>query len=349
MTIRYVTSPASVSGDSLSAKVLRQIRREFGAEVEPFTLHQPVPELLAGVWIACRETLLAGSGRRDAKEMVAATVSSINRCPYCLDAHSIMVLNASGHDYSEALTEGKFADIKEPFLREVAEWARATRTPGSQILCTPPFTAGEAPAFVGTAVLFHYINRMVTILLGNSPLPFTSGLPKKVALQMAAWFFGGAIRLSKEPGASLGLLPEATLPDDLAWAAPSQLTAAAFARFAQVIETAGKRSLSDSVRAAVERVARNWNGSDPGIDKTWYEEVIAPLTEADKSAGELALLTALAPYRVDQPIVGAFSNQFPGDDRLISALAWSSFTAARRVGSWLQQALPILSHPVMQV
>jgi hypothetical protein len=335
MTIRYITSNKPQPGDTLSEKVLSQIRREFGAEVEPFTLHQPVPELLAGVWIACRETLLAGNGRRDAKEVVASVVSSINHCPYCLDAHSIMVLESSGHDYSSALTEGNTEEINDPFLREVAAWAKATRTPESPILTAPPFTPEDAPAYIGTAVVFHYINRMVTILLGTSPLPFTSGLPKRVAMQMAAWFFGGAIRVAKKPGASLELLPDAALPDDMVWAGPSEVTAAAFARFACAIEKHGEQSLSRAVRATVEKTLLNWNGSEPEMHNEWLEQAIAPLTDADKSAGRLALLTALAPYRVDAKIVNAFSSHFQGDDRLIAALAWSSFSAARRVGSWL--------------
>lgn len=332
MAIRYIKSSAP---DTLAGKVLCQIQKEFGAEVEPFTMHLPVPELLAGVWIAVRETLLAGSGRRDAKEVVAAAVSALNRCPYCLDAHSIMVLESSGLDYSKALADGDSEQIEDEFLREVAEWARATRTPGSPLLATPPFTTKESPAFIGTAVMFHYINRMVTILLGSSPLPFTSGLPKKVAMQMAAWFFGGAIRTPKEPGASLELLPEAALPDDLAWAEPSPVISGAFARFANVIEKYGELALSADVRKAVATTVQNWEGREPDMNNLWCEEAIAQLTETDKAAGRLALLTALAPYHVDESVVNAFTSTFPGDDRLIAALAWSSFTAARKIGSWL--------------
>lgn len=335
MSIRYITPSATLSADTLAGKVLGQIRREFGAEVEPFTLHLPVPELLAGVWIATRETLLAGSGRRDAKEVVAAAVSSLNRCPYCLDAHRIMLLESSGHDFSKALADNDPEQIEDEFLRDVAAWAVATRTPGSPLLATPPFSSKEAPAFIGTAVIFHYINRMVTILLGNSPLPFSSGFPKKVAMQMAAWFFGGAIRLLKPPGTSLALLPEAVLPDDMLWAEPSPVISAAFARFAHVIEKSGERSLSADVRKAVHTSVQNWYGSDPGMASIWLDEAITHLTEKDKAAGRLALLTALAPWRVDETVVRAFSSSFPGDDRLIAALAWSSFVAAKRVGSWL--------------
>ena len=327
MSIRYFQSLPTPAAESLSGKVLAQVRKEFGAEVEPFTLHLPVPELLAGIWMACRETLLAGSGRRDAREMVAASVSALNRCPFCVDAHSIMLLGSSGHDYSKALAD--------PFLRDTAAWASATRTPGSPILQKPPFSFEDAPAFKGTAVLFHYINRMVTILLGTSPLPFTSGLPKRVSMQMAAWFFGGAIRRPKEPGASLELLAEAPLPSDLFWAQPSKTIAGAFARFAHSIERSGAFALSAEVRAMVGNAVEKWNGSDPGINNLWCEEAISPLGVTDKTAGRLALLTALAPYRVDESAVHAFSDSFPGDDMLLSALAWSSFTAARKVGSWL--------------
>ena len=327
MSIRYIKPPGSVAGDSLSVKVLSQVRREFGAEVEPFALHRPVPELLAGAWMACRETLLAGEGNRDAKELVAAAVSTINRCPYCVDAHSIMLLESSGFDYPEALAD--------PYLGRIAEWASSTLKPGSAILHSPPFSDAEAPAFIGTAVFFHYINRMVSILLGTSPLPFSSGIPKQVSMRLAAWFFGGAIRIEKTPGDSLDLLPEATLPDDLSWAKASLPIAGAFARFANAIEHAGVRSLTEEVRAAVSKSAQTWNGSNPPMNDRWYEDDIAHLQGAENASGRLVCLTAFAPYKVEKAVVRSFSEHFPGDDILISALAWSSFTAARRIGSWL--------------
>ncbi|MCP4164746.1 MAG: hypothetical protein GY759_02495 [Chloroflexi bacterium] len=62
---------------------------------------------------------------------------------------------------------------------------------------------------------------------------------------------------------------------------------------------------------------------------------MAGLADTDKPAARLALLTALAPHQIDEMIVDAFRAQQPGDDMLIAATAWASFTAARRVGSWL--------------
>jgi hypothetical protein len=67
--------------DDLVAEVYRQVGRDFGALVEPITVHVPVPTLLAAVWCVIRETLLVGQVRRELKEAVATVVSQLNRCP----------------------------------------------------------------------------------------------------------------------------------------------------------------------------------------------------------------------------------------------------------------------------
>jgi hypothetical protein len=80
VAVRYVHPVAARAAQGLVGEVYGQVGREFGALVEPFTLHSPSPELLAGAWSACRESLLVGYARREVKEAVAATVSRINRC-----------------------------------------------------------------------------------------------------------------------------------------------------------------------------------------------------------------------------------------------------------------------------
>ena len=175
---------------------------------------------------------------------------------------------------------------------------------------------------------------MVTILLGPSPLPFTSGLPKKVSMRMAAWFFGVAIRLQKEPGHRLTCYRK--LPCKKS--SPGQEHQHRLPERLPVLPRSsaqGAQALSPEVRNAVSNAVEKWNGSDPGMDGGWFEEVSAHLGKRIKTPDVWLSLTALAPYRVDESIVRAFSASSPGDKRLISALAWSSFTAARKIGSWL--------------
>lgn len=94
--IKYASTVRPSAADGLVAEVYRQIRRDFGAVAGPLRLHSAAPELLAGAWCACRETLVAGNVPRERKETVAAMVSEINRCPWCIDAHTTM-LRAGGY------------------------------------------------------------------------------------------------------------------------------------------------------------------------------------------------------------------------------------------------------------
>ena len=78
-----------------------------------------------------------------------------------------------------------------------------------------------------------------------------------------------------------------------------------------------------------------WDGKDLALGRHWVEEAMDGLNEKSKDIGRLVLLTALAPYQVDEGVVNAFTAHITGDDRLIGALAWGSFTTARRIGTWL--------------
>jgi len=335
VAIRYIQPVAPNSAEGLIARVYPQIKKEFGALVEPFTLHSPSPELLAGAWSACRESLLVGSVRRDVKEAVAATVSRINQCPYCVDAHTIMLNATSARNSADAIIHQRDDQIRDLAVRPIVEWAAATRSPGAKILLSPPFSQKDAPEIIGTAVFFHYVNRMANVLLSETPLPSNHPLLKGFFKRMAGWFFSRAIHRLKPLGASLELLPKTELPADLAWANTSPNIAGAFARFAAEIDRAGRDSIPEDVRDFVVKHVQAWDGKDPGLGRHWVEEAINGLNDKSKDIGRLVLLTALAPYQVDERGVNAFSTHIIGDDRLLGALAWGSFTAARRIGTWL--------------
>jgi hypothetical protein len=90
------------------------------------------------------------------------------------------------------------------------------------------------------------------------------------------------------------------------------------------------------VRAHVQEEISEWNGKTSELGLAWNEDAISKFDEAKQDAARLALLTAFAPYRVDKSVVSAFRKHFPGDDKLVGALAWASFTSARKIGAWLQ-------------
>jgi AhpD family alkylhydroperoxidase len=348
--IRYVRPVSRGSASGVTARVYEGMAREFGVHAEPITLHSPVPELVAGAWSLCREHLVAG-GRVDRalKETVAATVSNLNRCPFCVDAHAVM-LAATGHSSAAIrLEHGERERLGDPALERGVEWAAATRSPGAAALADPPFDAGEAPEMIGTAVLFHYINRPVSVFLGDSPLPLGGRLLKGAMLRVGGRRFRTFTRARPAPGESLDFLPEAPLPDDLAWASGSPVLAGAWARFAAATERAGERSLPAQVRARLRERLREWRGGDPGLGVEWLERDVEGLDDAHLPAARLALLVAFAPYRVDEQVVEAFRDAGAGTDgtasdaRLVGAVSWAALAAARRIGSWLAVGEPALS------
>jgi hypothetical protein len=59
------------------------------------------------------------------------------------------------------------------------------------------------------------------------------------------------------------------------------------------------------------------------------------MTGPSHIAAKLALLTAIAPYQVDDEMIREFRTIYKEDIQLLNVLAWSSFTAARKIGKWL--------------
>ncbi len=332
--IRYLRPVPSRVATGTVATVYDEVRREFGALVEPFTLHAAAPATLAGVWRACRATLLTGRVAREVKEAVAAAVSRANRCSYCVDAHVVMLDGARAHDTARAVAAGDDEAIADARLRRTVAWAAASRTPQAPVLAAPPFAAEALPEMVGTVMVFHYINRPVTVLLGASPLPAVPRRWQGGVRRAAGWWFRRAIARAK-PLDPPPLLPAAPLPDDLRWAGASPAVADALARWAAAVELAGTHVLPEAVRACVTARLDAWRGEDPGLGRSWVTPAVDALPAAARPAARLALLTALAPHQVDRDTIDAFRAVTPDDAAVVTVLAWASLAAARRVVRWV--------------
>jgi hypothetical protein len=109
----------------------------------------------------------------------------------------------------------------------------------------------------------------------------------------------------------------------------------AFARAIAVIEAAGARAADDRVRDLVTSELAGWSGQPVGLGRSWADDALSGLTQADRPAARLALLTAFAPHQVGQPDIEEFRRGQRSDEDLIGLAAWASLAAARRVGSWL--------------
>jgi len=304
-----------------AAGVVAEVYRDFRMLAPPTALHSASPDALAASWMILRETLLAqGVAERASKEAVAAGVSQANACPYCVDVHS-MTLNSIPDAADQSALEA---------------WAQASGTAAT--VGAPLFPPEQAPELIGVAVAFQYYNRMVNVFLRDSPFP--SHVPES-AKPKARQVLGGVLQPTEgagpRPGDAVDLLPPAPMPADLEWARGNPLVADAFARAYAAIEAAGARSVPESVRTMVDSRLSTWNGEAPGISRSWVEEAVADLPEADRPAGRLALAIVHASYQVDDDLVAAYRQTAPGDDTLIELAAWASMKAARRISTWIAQ------------
>jgi AhpD family alkylhydroperoxidase len=338
-TIKYVKPVPYGAATGLTAELYQHMQADF-LPVPPLTLHAPAPPVMAGVWSVLQETVNTGQVDRALKEAVAAAVSKTNACPYCVDVHTSMLHATADHEAAGAILRGDYDSIRDPQINAIVQWVLTNRTPQANGVLAPPFARHDAPEIIGTAITFHYINRMVNVFLGDTLLPVPLALKGLAGRLFGATAGKRFIDRSPRHGDSLKFVPPAQLPDDLAWAAANPAVAGAFAGFTAVVEAAGSAALPETVRVLVRNYIQAWHGEAMGLSRRWVEDAVIEVAEAHRAAARLALLTALASYQVDAGVVEDFQSHEPDDAQLIAATAWASFTAARRVGTWLHRPAP---------
>lgn len=325
--------------EDLVAQVYDAMDRDL-FPVPPITLHSPSPELLAGAWAVFRETVLCGAAPREYKETVAATVARANRCPFCVDAHTLFLHGLGCHRVARWLAaDAGAASPPGTELARIVEWASAVRSPGSPALRDPPFEPAWAPELVGTAVAFQYVTAMVTLFLGPTPVPWGLRRMKGTARRILGRALSRRLARRAAPGLSLDLLPEAPLPPALSWAAPNPKVAGAFARLGAAVDRCGRRVLSPEVRSLVTGRLKRWCGETPPLGNAWLDaglDTLPGVSTRHRDRALLALLAALAPERVTPrhlELQGAGSG---GRREALEIAAWGAFAAALRAGEWLR-------------
>jgi len=341
--VRYVEVVWPWRATDLVAEVYREIQREFGLLADPrngrspYLAHSPAPDLLAAAWSMHYEISLVGAISRADKEALAAAVSASNACRYCEDAHAMLAQTASAEQSGGTRQHATLPQTAEDWQQRLVAWGRASRSPDDPLLAQPPFTPTQAPEIIGTALVFHYINRVVEVFLGpEGILPTTAGLRPLMHAAMGL-LSRRAMRRARLPGQSLHLIPHADAPAglDLDWAAPSPHIAAAVRGMAATVEHAAAPVISPPIRERTAAVLRAWRGEEPGLSRGWLDAELTGLDARAVPVVRIALLTALAPRRLNAQDVSDFRSVHPADRDLVVTVAWSAFHAAARIGEWL--------------
>ncbi|WP_432930808.1 carboxymuconolactone decarboxylase family protein [Microbispora sp. CA-135349] len=325
---RYVTPVPVEAATGLIAGVYGQIARDFGmARMPLFAALSPAPEVLAPTWAVLRESLLAGQAPRVTKEVVAVGVSLANRCPFCVDAHTVLLHATGEHRLAETVARGEAP--ADPEHARLLVWATGTATAGQ----APPCPPVHAPEYIGTALAFHFINRMVSSLLTDDLLP--AGLQRSRLIRgLGGRALARTVRRSLPQGEALPLLrglPSGPAP---AWAVGAPAGTAFAALHAGAEE--GAVLLDGTAREAVIEAVAAWDGGHPPLSGR-TSDPLADVAPMRRPAARLALLAALAPYRVTDADVAAWreAGGSRSDADLVRLLAFGAITAVRRIESAL--------------
>ncbi len=327
-SVRYVTPVAPAAATGQVAGVYAQLNREFGCHAPALTALSPVPDLLAATWSMLRESLLVGHASRTSRELVAVGVSLANRCPFCVDAHAVLLRATGASRLAETVAAGGVP--ADPENAALLGWAKQPRS-------APPFDRELTPEYAGTALAFHFLNRVVSALLTEQFLP--GRLQKRpVVRALAGRAFAKLVRRPLRSGESLPLLGNAPVVPPV-WAGDTPVGTA----YATLVAAAGRGrfQLSHEAEAVLRDTVNDWDGGHPPLDGGWLAAPLASLPEPDRPAARLALLAALAPYRITDGDVAEWRTTGGSDADLVRLVGFAAITAVTRVEGWLSSPRPL--------
>ncbi|MEV0170008.1 carboxymuconolactone decarboxylase family protein [Streptomyces sp. NPDC050803] len=309
------------------ADVLAQIGRDFGiADPPTFVVLSSAPELLAPTWALMRESLIAGPGSRTGKELAALGASLANKCPFCVDAHTVLLHATGDHALAERVARGERPENEEH--ARVLEWGRRSRVPGGLDAGPFPFPREHAPGYLGTVLAFHFINRIVSALLTESLLPGNAQRFRAVR-SLTGRTLARTVRRPARPGAALTLLDLPDAGEAPAWAGGTPVGPAYAALLRAAM--AGADLLGPDDQDLMEQTLQDWDGAHPPLALDGFPD------RRERPGARLALLAALAPYRITDEDVAAWRRPEHTDHCLVHLIAYGAFLAVDRIESTLSR------------
>jgi len=320
-------------------RLYKHMELNFGKLAEPFVIHSIDEELTAGIWAVFYETILVdGEVKRSLKEAIATSVSEINKCNYCVDAHTIMIFGTEKIllEIITTIKEGKtIATTQE---EKLVFWALQNLKFDSSIILNPPFTKDKAPEIIGTAVLFHYINRMVNLFAGNTPLPTTK--MRGALIRIASGFiFAKAIKKKKIKGESLLFIDEGINGDSFTWAGQKPVIQKAFQYFKYQTEHKIDQILSPALISLLKSQATQLNLIKSGFGNEKLEIFLKTVKPAERQIAEFCFLTMFESHKVYEKHFQGLKQRFK-DAEILRVAAFVSMLIADRIGQELYK-LPL--------
>ncbi|GEM_PF-2690726 len=336
--VKYVNVHGLQGVQGVLKEINEQINRDFGL-VGPFTLSTPSARVHAVRWAIAREVFVVETNvKRATKEIVAAAIAQINKCPYCEDVHRTSIASSGDEDTAKAIANETWKSMENKKTKALIEWALNTRNPGADIVRNPPFSIHEAPEIIGTALVFHSTNRLVSIFLEDSPVPGVLGKPlvKNSALFIASkTFFKSMVSKKAGTGDSLKFIENYPASKNVSWAKSIPAYVQALTANEILLNKIEAEVIPFRTVQLFKEYISTWQGDDMLLGRAWLSEILSGLDEIEKPVATLVFLAALAPFTITEDDINNFRKINPGDKALIEVCFWAIETATKRISEWL--------------
>ena len=331
--MRYVSAVPTKDASGLTREVYEMIREDFFKNGS-LTSRSRVPQLMAAIWTGGREAMLVQDKvDRTTKDAMSAVLSQMNECPYCEDMLISLVHAAGDHEAASGIYNREGINPATERLQERLQWASQAVSGDDFNLPRAPFTSEQMPEVIGTLMGMSDINRFSHVVMDGSAVAKPMGLD--IVKNWALRLFGNELKVTRRlallPGRALSLLPAAELPADMQWARSNPRVADAMARWTAAVEREAEKVISPEARRAVIDSLASWHGEQMPLSGKWIEEAVVGLSEEDAVIARFAIVVGKASYRITDQSVADVMGEAADEERFIRILAWSSFTAARRV------------------
>jgi len=315
-------------------EVYNHIKLNFGVVAEPFTLHSLDTNLTAGVWILLYETvIISNKVERSLKEAIATCISEINKCTFCVDAHSIMIFG------TDKKLIDKISKIKNNEIElssktdKIINWAFKSNEFDSKTNKTQAFSKNETEEILGTVILFNYINRMVAVFAQETPLP-VNFMKKQVQKIASKFIFKKAILKTKYKGESLKFLTDKYKQKYTDKTENYSEIKIAFENFSSQIRTNIKDVISEELKLLLEEEAKKLYLLKDSFGNKNLLNFLQKVKSEDKQTAEFCFLIMFSPYKIYEKHIN-FLKQNYNDKEILYISSFCSFIIAENIGNEL--------------
>ena len=336
MAIKYIGSIKNNSAEDKVKEIYKELKQDMGDVVEPISLHAINPDLLEGIWNILREVVVVnGKMTRIQKEAIGAAVSEANRCNYCVDAHTIMLIGLKDNLTAKAIVDRNPSIIDDSYLRNLVKWSLDSRKFDSIIIKFPPFTKQAAPEAIGTAVFFHYLNRMVSAFLGPTILPVNINFLKGSMKKMAGKMFSSVLTREKEHKVFDNRKTDQKI-ENMQWADFNPQVKHVYAHYYTLLNELAAEYVPQNVQTFIKKYIADWDGVDLFLIKE-IDTLLESVSENDRHLAHALYIQAFSPHKMNITHINNLKSYFKEntDEAILVSLAWASMEASLHIGNQL--------------